>query len=149
MVCRLTLIVQLEDTHASLQSRAVVDRESVSGTADHLTFNKQCMVGQDQQRTVFINTCDRQLFSIWKVHALHLETNTLKKCMFNTSCRKTWIHTVLMFRLHSIRKYLVIWSKTELPSSLSQSEETVFSNTSSEGVHQDRQQSHSKRKRNV
>lgn len=70
----LTLIVQLEDAHASLRSGAVVDGQSVGGTTDHLTFNQECVISQDQQGTPFICPPDRQLLAIREVHTLHLHT---------------------------------------------------------------------------
>lgn len=60
----LTLVVQLEDANDSLWRGAVVDRQSVGGTADHLTFNQQSVIGQDHQGPVFICTPDRQLLTV-------------------------------------------------------------------------------------
>lgn len=60
----LTLVVQLEDAHVALWRGAVVDGQSVGGTADHLTFNQQCVIGQDHQGTLFICTPDGQQLTL-------------------------------------------------------------------------------------
>lgn len=73
-MCGLTLIVQLEDAHASLQCRAVVDGQSVGGTADHLTLDQQRVVGEDQQGAAFVRAPDGQLLALREVHTLHLNT---------------------------------------------------------------------------
>ena len=60
----LTLIVQLEDAHASLWCGAVEHGQSVGGAADHLTFDQQGVIGQDQQGASFIRTPDGQLLAL-------------------------------------------------------------------------------------
>lgn len=73
-VRRLTLVVELEDAYVALWCGAVVDGQSVGGTADHLTFDQQRVIGQDHQGSLFICTPDRQQLTIWQVHALNLNT---------------------------------------------------------------------------
>lgn len=71
----LTLVVQLEDAHASLRRGAVEDGQRVGGTADHLTFDQQRLVGQDQQGPPVVHAPDRQLLALRQVHILHLNTH--------------------------------------------------------------------------
>lgn len=52
--------MQLEDAHVALWRGVVVDGQSVGGTADHLTFNQQGVIGQDHQGTLLIRTPDGQ-----------------------------------------------------------------------------------------
>lgn len=59
-----TLVVQLEDAHVALWRGAVVDRQSVGGTADHLTLHQQCVIGQDHQGPLFICTPDGQQLTL-------------------------------------------------------------------------------------
>lgn len=70
----LTLIVQLEDAHAPLRRGAIVDGQRVGGTADHLSFHQQRVIGQDQQGASLICASDRQLFTLREIHTLHLST---------------------------------------------------------------------------
>lgn len=73
-VHRLTLVVELEDAYVALWRGAVVDGQSVGGTADHLTFDQQRVIGQDHQGSLFVCTPDRQQLTLWQVHALNLNT---------------------------------------------------------------------------
>lgn len=54
----LTLVVQLEDTHAPLGCGAIVDRHSVGRTADHLPFNEERVIGQYQQGASLVCASD-------------------------------------------------------------------------------------------
>lgn len=71
---RLTLVVQLEEAQAPLWCRAVVDRQRVGGTADHLTFHQQRVVGQNQRGALIVHAPDGQLLAVRQVHVLHLGT---------------------------------------------------------------------------
>ncbi|XP_034752905.1 seizure 6-like protein [Etheostoma cragini] len=66
--------VQLEDAHAQVRCRPVVDGQGVGGTADHLTLHQQRVIGQDQHGASFIGTPDGQLLALRQVHTLHLNT---------------------------------------------------------------------------
>lgn len=70
----LTLVMQLKDAHVALWWGAVVDGQSVGGTADHLTFHQQGVIGQDHQGALFVCTPDGQQLTLWQVHTLHLNT---------------------------------------------------------------------------
>lgn len=79
MYIALTLIVQLEDAHAPLRRGAVVDGQRVGGTADHLSFHQQRVIGQDQQGASLICASDGQLFTLREIHTLHLSTQARRR----------------------------------------------------------------------
>lgn len=66
--------MQLKETQASFRCGTVVDRQSVGRTADHLSFNQQRVIGQDQQSASLVCASDWQLFALGEIHALHLWT---------------------------------------------------------------------------
>lgn len=77
--------MQLEDAHASIWCGAVVDRQRVGGTANHLAFNQQGLVSQNQQGSSLTNTPDRQLLALRQVHTLHLVKPEHLVCYYRVS----------------------------------------------------------------
>lgn len=100
-VCALTLIVQLEHAHASLRRGAVEDGQSVGGTADHLTFHQQSVIGQDEQGASFVCAPDGQLLALRQVHTLHLKTHTGRHTPEENSAASYFPVVIVLFRFTS------------------------------------------------
>ena len=60
----LTLVVQLEEAHAALRGRAVVDGQLIGRAADHLTLHQQRVIGQNQQGAALVCSADRQQLTL-------------------------------------------------------------------------------------